>query len=108
MNEKEFKVETGLKIHDCLTFGISYAMPSEFIERRRKDHKTFYCPSGHEAYYPHLNKEETLSRRLETCRLDNKHLKEEVRYHDYSARYYKGKVTKIEKEMPAIKPGQFR
>ena len=97
MNIREFKVETGLEIHDCIHCGISFAVPTEFIESRREDHKTFYCPNGHRMYYPQLNKEELLVRKLESCKISNKHYQEESRYFDYKARHYKGKVTKIQK-----------
>ena len=97
MNKEEFTVETGLEIHDCLTCGISYAMPTEFIEGRREDHKSFYCPNGHKMYYPQMTKEEKLKRKLKSCELSHRILEVENRYHDYRARYYKGKVTKIQK-----------
>lgn len=32
--------------------GIAYGLPEGFIEARRKDHKTWYCPNGCKAHYP--------------------------------------------------------
>jgi hypothetical protein len=32
--------------------GIAYGLPQGFIEARRKDHKTWYCPNGCKAHYP--------------------------------------------------------
>ena len=97
MDIKEFKVETGLEVHNCPSCGINYAVPTEFIERRRKDHENFYCPSGHPVYCPRITKEEILAQKLESCKISNKHYQEESRYYDYKARHWKGKVTKIQK-----------
>lgn len=33
---------------DC---GITWAMPKEWIRDRRNDHKSFYCPNGHQQHY---------------------------------------------------------
>ena len=30
----------------CGSCGVAFAMTSAFIEARREDHKTFYCPNG--------------------------------------------------------------
>lgn len=31
----------------CIVCGITFAMPSWFMEARRKDHKALFCPNGH-------------------------------------------------------------
>lgn len=43
--------ETILTAHECGECGITWAMPKQFIESRRKDGKTFYCPNGHKRVY---------------------------------------------------------
>lgn len=44
-------IET-FNVHCCTECGVSYALTAAFEGRRRNDHKTFYCPNGHEQYYP--------------------------------------------------------
>jgi hypothetical protein len=36
-----------LEPHVCGECGIRWAMPPRFVEGRRNDGKTFYCPNGH-------------------------------------------------------------
>lgn len=36
-----------LEIIACANCGVSFALTSDFIQRRRNDNKDFYCPSGH-------------------------------------------------------------
>jgi predicted RNase H-like nuclease (RuvC/YqgF family) len=36
----------------CAACGIRFSIPNAVDERRREDHKTFYCPNGHGNYYP--------------------------------------------------------
>ena len=36
----------------CGTCGITFAVPQGFYEGRRLSHATWYCPNGHERYYP--------------------------------------------------------
>ena len=35
----------------CADCGVVFAMPSEYEASRRRDQKTFYCPSGHGQSY---------------------------------------------------------
>ncbi len=64
------QVDLTLVEHTCLTCAIPFWLPNGFVERRRKDHVTFYCPNGHSQYYPQESDEERLRRELETARLD--------------------------------------
>lgn len=36
-----------LYISDCANCGVVFGMPVEMEERRRADHRAFYCPNGH-------------------------------------------------------------
>lgn len=36
-----------LFVSDCASCGVVFGMPVEMEERRRDDHKAFYCPNGH-------------------------------------------------------------
>ena len=41
------RVEVVLDSLECAHCGIDFALPQNFIEQRRDDGKTFWCPSGH-------------------------------------------------------------
>jgi hypothetical protein len=43
--------ETILNVHSCITCGVLYAFTAEYEAERRKDGRSFYCPSGHSAHY---------------------------------------------------------
>jgi hypothetical protein len=36
---------------NCASCGIEFCLPRDVYERRREDHETFYCPSGHRNHY---------------------------------------------------------
>lgn len=57
-----------LELLTCEACGISFAYPSEWIEGRRADHKTWYCPNGHPRYFPSKTKEEELRDELNRMR----------------------------------------
>ena len=52
-------------VQDCLTCEVSFAFTDEFDERRRNDHKYFYCPKGHKQYYSGKSKIEKLRKQLD-------------------------------------------
>jgi hypothetical protein len=45
-------LQTTLEIQVCAACGITFAMPDHFVETRREDHKTYYCPNGHYLHFP--------------------------------------------------------
>lgn len=48
----------------CSACGIVYFVPDNFRDKRRQDHKTFYCPNGHNQYFPGETEAERLTREL--------------------------------------------
>jgi hypothetical protein len=38
-------------IIDCCTCGISFGFTRQFERERRRDHKWFYCPNGHQQHW---------------------------------------------------------
>ena len=42
---------TRMEIHPCAECGVLYGMPKSFLDQRRKDGGTFYCPNGHSLSY---------------------------------------------------------
>lgn len=57
-------LSTTYEVVACCNCGIHFAMPKDFINRRRQDHETFYCPKGHGNYYPQKNETEILKKQL--------------------------------------------
>ncbi len=50
MSEK-FIENVWLETESCYKCGIVFAMPADFVRKRRDDNQTFYCPSGHGQIY---------------------------------------------------------
>jgi len=63
MLSSEFEVMT------C-TCGITYALPKSFVQKKRDDHSTFYCPNGHRRHFPQMSDEEKLQEQLKHCQAD--------------------------------------
>ena len=49
----------------CANCGIQFALPLPFIEARRNDHFTFYCPNGHSLCIPILPRKESKAEQLQ-------------------------------------------
>lgn len=58
----ELSIQAALrfKTEECITCGVMFAMPSEFQERLRENHNSFYCPNGHKMYYSGKSESEKL------------------------------------------------
>lgn len=46
------KFQYELETIDCRNCFMTIAVPAGFIRERRRDHKTFYCPNGHQNFFP--------------------------------------------------------
>lgn len=86
----------------CANCGIGFAMPQHFATKRREDHKTFYCPSGHENWFPGETEAERLQKALEReqklhewTRSARDRADERADHNERRARAYKGKLTHI-------------
>jgi len=99
MTQDEFLVETGLILKTCPTCGVLYAVPKRFDEEKQDNHKTFYCPKGHNLHYPQKSDKEKLTQRLEQAETCCNIYKNRERTRDYQKRYYKGRLTKLEKKV---------
>ncbi|MES2524062.1 MAG: hypothetical protein V4617_15250 [Gemmatimonadota bacterium] len=55
---------TKLATLTCCNCGMLFAMPAEVEQRRRDDHKTFYCPNGHGQSYSGKSEAELLRDQL--------------------------------------------
>ncbi len=56
--------EIKLNVIECAECGIAFGVTTFFEKRRRDDHGTFYCPSGHSNWYPYQSDAEKLREQL--------------------------------------------
>lgn len=63
-----FALGVELELMTCSECGVSFGLPTNWIEGRRSDHKTWYCPNGHQRYFPSKSKEEELQAELKRVR----------------------------------------
>lgn len=92
----------------CGTCGVVWAMPEKFIELRRKDGATWYCPNGHHWVYSGETEEKRLKRelaqtrdRLASERARRDQAEAETQEARHSLRTTKGVVTKLKKRVSA-------
>lgn len=57
-------VTTNLVHIECGNCGVTFGMTRAFIDARKQDHRTWYCPNGHERHYPSESREGRLEREL--------------------------------------------
>lgn len=57
-----------VEIISCGECGVPFGLDRDFMQERRKDHRTWYCPNGHSRHYPTENEAEKLRRELATVR----------------------------------------
>jgi len=53
-------LEVTFGVITCACCGMSFGVPDRFIEKRRRDHESFFCPSGCSNYFPGKSDEEKL------------------------------------------------
>lgn len=63
-----FEIGVELELLTCTECGLSYGVPSAWVDGRRSDHKTWYCPNGHQRYFPGKSREEELRDELAKVR----------------------------------------
>ena len=60
----EIGMEIQMRLMTCANCGIAFAMPESVAERRERDHSKFYCPAGHNNYYPQKSDVDALREKL--------------------------------------------
>ena len=53
-----------LETEICYLCGIVFAVPADWQQNRRNDHKGFWCPNGHQQSYREASEAEVLRRQL--------------------------------------------
>jgi hypothetical protein len=52
---KTITLQTTLELHICPSCGVEWATSERFLDARREDHRSFYCPNGHGLSFPQQN-----------------------------------------------------
>ncbi len=92
---------------ECCACGIKFSVPTHWLDARRQDKTTFYCPNGHQLSY---NESE-----LDKLRRENQRMKQDAAYKDdrikdlkeyaekekRTAIAYRGQCTKLKKRAKA-------
>jgi len=65
-------VDVELEHITCANCGMVFAFPQHLMEKWRRTHEGFYCPSGHNNYFPGQSDVEKLQRELKEARLEIK------------------------------------
>ena len=79
----------------CGTCGISFAVPDWWFKSRENDHAIFYCPNGHQAYFPGESEEERLRRQLRYAEQSKEAAYRREERLGYQLRAQKGVATRI-------------
>ena len=66
----QFANNEWFETEQCCTCGMSFAMTTDFMRRRRDDRKPFYCPSGHSQHYTGKTEAQKLKDELERKQRD--------------------------------------
>ena len=94
-----------LSVWPCAECGILFGIPLNFEERRRKDHRCFYCPSGHVNVWGGKTNLEKRAERLETQlvaeRRNAEKAEERWRREQREHAATKGQLTKTKKRVAA-------
>lgn len=53
-----------LEMQTCIVCGVEFGLPARLDDEFRKDHRLFYCPNGHQQYYPQETEEERLRKKV--------------------------------------------
>jgi len=61
----QYVEQTWLETETCCNCGMVFAMPTDYMRRRRNDHEGFYCPAGHGQRYTGATEAQRLKKDLE-------------------------------------------
>ena len=87
----------------CCNCGITFAIPNDFDNGRRKDHNNFYCPNGHPLSYNKKSEEDILSEKLSKCNMTIRNLSDDQKFLSDSNRSLRGVITKQKKKLKPTK-----
>jgi hypothetical protein len=92
-------------IVNCAICGVPFTLEKDYERRRREDHSSFYCPSGHSNFFPAKSDVEQLRHELNIANSNSAALreqleirKEDVRKMERKLIARKGQVTKYKNQ----------
>jgi hypothetical protein len=88
---------TKLTVLDCVCCGVIFGITADFEERRRKDHKSFFCPNGHSQAFNQRTTEDRLKRDLAAARGNLRHREELLETERKRSAAYKGIANREKK-----------
>lgn len=93
----EFARQTQYVVEECCHVGCNclFAMTLDMYNRRRADHKGFYCPNGHQQSYTGETEVERLKRALEGKEKDLEWQRAQRAREERRSAAARGQVTKI-------------
>lgn len=100
-----YPLTTHLEVHECGKCGIIWGCPEDYLDARRRDGQTFYCPNGHGRVFREtdLDRERKrtaqLERRLSAERDTAERYRDNWERERRSAIAYKGHLTRIRKRI---------
>jgi len=68
-----------MEVYGCPNCGMQFAMTADFVQRRRENHETFYCPSGPGQSFKAENEAERLRRLNQNLVQQQARLQDEIR-----------------------------
>jgi|SRR5918992_1425811 hypothetical protein len=97
---------TELTLLYCASCGIPFGMPVDYESRRRQDHGSFYCPSGHSNVFGGKSEAEQLreqlrreQRRREEAEAREVHQRDQRKAAERSVTALKGVVTRTKRRI---------
>ncbi|MEO2134641.1 hypothetical protein [Microbacterium sp.] len=90
-----------LTIVDCAACHMAFGVAEHFERVRRDDHKTFYCPAGHENFWPQKSEAEKLRARLASAEASLVHTRDQLQATEYQRRAQKGQNTRLKNRISA-------
>lgn len=100
-----YATRTSLEFIDCASCGIVFGAPEEFLDRRRKDGRSFYCPNGHTLSWHETEADrerkarERAERRADNLERNVQWERERAENARRSAIAYKGHLTRIRRRI---------
>lgn len=100
-------VRVSLRVMDCWSCGIVYALPEDFSARRLEDGAIWYCPNGHPSVYADSEVEKLKKRlgkeqeRTAMLRQINRDKEFEIEHLSRSRAAVKGQLTKVKNRVSA-------
>lgn len=102
----EYGVSVEMYLHHCCACGIPFSIPDEWDDRLRKNHESFYCPSGHAQSYTGnamTKKEEQLKQELNSLKGQLESSKGNEKFWNEMWQKKVDENKKINKELKSVK-----